>query len=185
MLPVQPVTDKDTRGAGVVKIVIATSNPQDREQFSAAVAAVGYAPHAVGTGEAALEIVLQGSALAVVTDLHLQDMTGIELLRAAQTADQGVVGIVLCARDQILELLEAATRVNIFRQLPLPCSPAFLAQTVLDAVAAPGGEENDTDGEEIWEIDEEDIEDITEEISMELLRVWRDDRKDTKPDNGH
>jgi DNA-binding NtrC family response regulator len=106
----------------------------------------GYAVEAVASTREAFEKLAARSYRVVVSDIYIDDRTGLDILSAARAADPGCAVILMSARGS-METVMAATRGGAFDYLAKP----FEMDDLLDIVrrAAPNPEDNEPEDDEI------------------------------------
>ncbi len=106
----------------------------------------GYAVDAVASTREAFEKLAAQSYRVVVSDIYIDDRTGLDILGAARAADPDCAVILMSARGS-METVMAATRGGAFDYLAKP----FEMDDLLDIVrrAAPGTDDNGPDDDEI------------------------------------
>src|SRR5450755_3707359 len=105
----------------------------------------GYAVDAVASTREAFEKLAAQSYRVVVSDIYIDDRTGLDILSAARAADPGCAVILMSARGS-METVMAATRGGAFDYLAKP----FEMDDLLDIVrrAAPNAEDGEPEDEE-------------------------------------
>ena len=88
----------------------------------------------VESGAAALEQLRQGPCAAIVCDMRMPVMNGIEVLRRAQAIAPDTVRIMLTGNADGLTPVDAINHGQVFRFLNKPCDPTALRQTLTEAV---------------------------------------------------
>jgi DNA-binding NtrC family response regulator len=68
----------------------------------------------------ALEILQQLEVHVIVADMHMSDMTGLELLRIVKKEYPHIVRLITSAYTQITTLLTAINQIEIFRYITKP-----------------------------------------------------------------
>lgn len=106
----------------------------------------GYAVEAVASTREAFEKLAARSYRVVVSDIYIDDRTGLDILSAARSADPGCAVILMSARGS-METVMAATRGGAFDYLAKP----FEMDDLLDIVrrAAPNPDDNEPEDDEI------------------------------------
>jgi DNA-binding NtrC family response regulator len=106
----------------------------------------GYAVEAVASTREAFEKLAAQSYRVVVSDIYIDDRTGLDILSAARSADPGCAVILMSARGS-METVMAATRGGAFDYLAKP----FEMDDLLDIVrrAAPNPDDNEPEDDEL------------------------------------
>lgn len=106
----------------------------------------GYSVDAVASTREAFEKLAAQSYRVVVSDIYIDDRTGLDILGAARAADPGCAVILMSARGS-METVMAATRGGAFDYLAKP----FEMDDLLDIVrrAAPNAEDAEPEDDEI------------------------------------
>lgn len=106
----------------------------------------GYAVEAVASTREAFEKLTARSYRVVVSDIYIDDRTGLDILSAARSADPGCAVILMSARGS-METVMAATRGGAFDYLAKP----FEMDDLLDIIhrAAPNPDDNEPEDDEI------------------------------------
>ena len=126
------------------KILVVDADPATRRLMSVRLSSAGYAVNSVGTAQAALDACVRSRPNLVVTDLHLEDMHGIEFLKELRSRWPLVTAIVVTAHGTIREAVEA-TQCGAFGYLVKPIDRGELLGQVQRAVAASTFNPNDGD----------------------------------------
>ena len=126
-------------------ILLVEDDDSVRQTVSMFLELEGYAVQAVSSTREALEKLTAQSYPVVVSDIYIDDRTGLDILSAARLADPGCAVILMSARGS-METVMAATRGGAFDYLAKP----FEMDDLLDIIrrAAPGdgnGEPDDDD----------------------------------------
>lgn len=88
-------------------ILIVEDEDRQRETFVKALTRSGFDVVAAASAESALELLAQRSFVALVTDLRLPSMDGIELLRRAKDLDEEIAAIVITGHATLETAVEA------------------------------------------------------------------------------
>ena len=90
-----------------MRILLVEDNPSLNEMVSAFLAERGFSVHAAGTGAGALAALAAASCDALILDLGLPDMDGMDVLRAVRASGERRIALlpalVLTARDAVSE----------------------------------------------------------------------------------
>jgi DNA-binding NtrC family response regulator len=116
------------------RIVVADDDPSSLEGLRALLAAWGYEVETASNGRTALEKVAAVNPAAVITDVVMPVMNGLELLRALRVERPRMPVIVLTAHSS-LEVLVIATRQGAYAHLTKPVDIAKLKAVLAGAIA--------------------------------------------------
>jgi DNA-binding NtrC family response regulator len=105
----------------------------------------GYTVDAVSTTREALDHLKAGAYPIVISDIYIDDRTGLDVLSAARTKDPECSVILMTARGT-METVMAATRGGVFDYIAKPFELDRILETVKRAEAT-RDESNDDDGE--------------------------------------
>ncbi len=72
------------------------------------------------SGEEALEILRQEEVHVIVTDMYMDEMTGLQLLKIVRDDYPDIIGMVLSGYKQDATLQAAVNQGDIFRLIPKP-----------------------------------------------------------------
>ena len=115
------------------RILIADDDASTLEGLRALLVAWGYEVETAPDGRAALEKIASAHPAAVITDVVMPVMTGLELLGALRITRPAPPVIVLSAHSS-LETLLIATAAGAFAYLPKPVDVAKLKAVLLSAL---------------------------------------------------
>lgn len=90
------------------------------------------------TGMEALAVLASHHVDVVVSDEQLPDITGTELLARTRAKHPNVVRIILTGHGNMDGTLRAINHAAVFRYLQKPCNPRDIAESIHDALQAPG-----------------------------------------------
>ena len=127
-------------------ILLVEDDDSVRQTVSMFLELEGFAVEAVASTREALEKLAAQSYRVVVSDIYIDDRTGLDILSAARVADPGCAVILMSARGS-METVMAATRGGAFDYLAKP----FEMDDLLDIIrrAVPDNEEGEPDDDEI------------------------------------
>jgi len=143
---------------GSAKILIVDDERQMRLAMAETLRRAGYSTSEASSGPQALELFSKGGYDAVVTDIRMPGMSGIELLARLKGADPDVAVVMVTAFGTIEDAVEAMKR-GAADYLLKPFSPEYLEQVVAKLLGKLGAET----GEERYRI-------VTEDAQMKKLR---------------
>ena len=126
----------------------------------------GFEVEAYSNSRGAIERLSRGGCPLVISDIYIDDRTGLDVLNAAKKQDCSCAVILMTARGTI-ETVMAATRNGCFEYLAKPFELDTLLEAVKRAIAARTPED-----------DEVEAEDLPESEMMAAPRAWS---KSTRP----
>jgi DNA-binding NtrC family response regulator len=115
------------------RILVADDDPSSLEGLRALLVAWGYEVEIASNGRTALEKIAAVHPAAVITDVVMPVMNGIELVRALRIERPGMPVIVLTAHNS-LDILVIATRQGAYAYLTKPVDIAQLKAVLADAL---------------------------------------------------
>jgi CheY-like chemotaxis protein len=122
MVSVAP-TLKDTPADTRPLVLIVDDDFAVRDSLAAVIEAFGFRTRTAGNGEEGLQAMTSETPSAIITDLHMPEMDGFELLTALTIANAGIPVIAICGGStQGYDLLTAARHMGaaaVFHK-PLP-----------------------------------------------------------------
>jgi len=119
----------------VARIVVADDDPASLEGLRALLAAWGYEVETAPDGRAALEKVSEVHPSAVITDLVMPTMNGLELLNVLHDEEPALPVILLTAHGNLNNLRDAAQQ-GAFAYLRKPVDVLKLKTVLASALAA-------------------------------------------------
>lgn len=134
------------------RLLIVEDDPAVRLTIVTGLEAVGYSVDAVGSTREALERLNEQSYPIVISDIYVDERTGLDVLEAAKRRDPNCAVILMTARGT-METVMAATRGGAFDYLAKPFDFDRIIETVQRAEAALSAtqEDEDTDIEDLPE----------------------------------
>src|ERR1041385_2765678 len=111
------------------KILLVEDDPSLQFTVSTALEAHGYAVDAVSTTGEAIERLNGSSYPIVISDIYVDERTGLDVLHAAKSKDPQCSVILMTGRGT-METVMAATRGGVFDYIAKP----FELDTMLDAI---------------------------------------------------
>src|ERR1051326_5583623 len=102
----------------------------------------GYSVEAVASTREAIDRLEQRSYPIVISDIYLDERTGIDVLRTARRQNPGCVVILMTGRGS-METVKAATEGGAFEYLAKPFEMAQMIDTIKRAEKSLTGEEQD------------------------------------------
>ena len=145
---------------GSAKILIVDDERQMRLAMAETLRRAGYSTSEASSGPQALELFSKGGYDAVVTDIRMPEMSGIELLARLKGTDPDVAVVMVTAFGTIEDAVEAMKR-GAADYLLKPFSPEYLEQVVAKLLGKLGTET----GEERYRI-------VTEDAQMKKLLAF-------------
>ena len=118
----------------ITRIVVADDDPASLEGLRALLAAWGYEVETAPDGRAALEKVSEVHPSAVITDLVMPTMNGLELLNALHDEEPALPVILLTAHGNLNHLRDAAQQ-GAFAYLRKPVDVLKLKTVLASALA--------------------------------------------------
>lgn len=94
-------------GAGTARVLIVDDEPNIRSVLLRALASPNYELAQAPSGEAALELFLDGGADVILSDLQMPGMNGLELLREVKRLDDTVGFVILTGAGTMQDTIEA------------------------------------------------------------------------------
>ena len=89
------------------RILIVDDDPTMREAMTETLSAAGYETLQCADGESAERVVKDGGINLVISDIRMPEMDGLELLKRAKAADEGLPFIVISGHATVPEAVEA------------------------------------------------------------------------------
>ncbi len=132
------------------KLLLVEDDPSLQFTILTALEAKGYAVDAVSTTGEALERLKDGEYPIVISDIYLDERTGLDVLDAARRGDPGCSVILMTGRGTI-ETVMAATRGGAFDYIAKPFELDVMLNAVERAEAVRDGGEKEAAEEEIPE----------------------------------
>ncbi len=114
-------------------VLIADDDPTILRTLKRALSALGYEVRTADNGNAAVEDTRQFSFDAIIADIDMPGMTGIEMLKAVRASDPDVP-VLLITGDPGLDTAIRAVRYGAFRYLPKPIEMEELSESLAYAV---------------------------------------------------
>lgn len=116
------------------RILVVEDEPVTRLMIEARLRAAGHVVQSVPSGEAALELLETRVFALLLTDLYLDELSGVELIARARSLDADLAVIVLTGGATVDSVI-AAFDHGAFAYLRKPVAPGELEQTVAGALA--------------------------------------------------
>jgi CheY-like chemotaxis protein len=115
------------------KILITDDDRDSRESLREIVEPVGFQAYLAGSGEEALDIIVDRDVHIVLMDMYLPKMTGLETLEVARQI-KGLVPAILMSGESDEELLRRALSAHAFCVLAKPVSRSVVIHVVSRAL---------------------------------------------------
>jgi EAL domain-containing protein (putative c-di-GMP-specific phosphodiesterase class I) len=128
-VPSEARAERDSREVSARRVLVVDDDPSIRELYSRTLAANGYS---VALAESAIEaqsLVSAEAFDAIVSDITMPEMTGLELLRLVRQYDLDVPVILVTAQPDVRTAIEAVEH-GAFRYLLKPVALAVLVEGV-------------------------------------------------------
>ena len=116
-----------------IRLLVVEDDRTLREGLALTLQADGFTVSSAASGEAAVTALERTAFEIVITDLHLTDITGMDVMRTARRAHPGVIVIVITG-DPSLPACLAAVRSGAWDCLPKPFSADHLNRLLARAV---------------------------------------------------
>src|SRR2546425_7088292 len=134
------------------RLLVVEDDPGVRTTIVTCLELEGYTVDAVSSTVEAMERLGSGSYPIVISDIYLDDRTGLDVLDAARRKDPTSSVILMTARGRMATVM-AATRGGAFDYLAKPFDLERMVETVKRAEAARGDLEEEAGAEELPETD--------------------------------
>jgi two-component system, NtrC family, response regulator HydG len=134
------------------KLLLVEDDPAFQFTIQTALEEKGYEVRAVSTTEEAMEWLADEAFPIVISDIYIDERTGLDVLNAARQKDPDCKVILMTGRATI-ETVRAASRGGVFEYIAKPFDLAEMLQTIERAEAARGSEEEEAADEELPETD--------------------------------
>src|SRR5947209_20391136 len=132
------------------KLLIVEDDSGIRDTMATVLEMEGYAVDAVSSTGEALERIGEQSYPIVISDIYIDQRTGLDVLEAARRKDPGCSVILMTARGT-METVMAATRGGAFDYIAKPFDLDRIIETVKRAEASRGALEEEADAEDLPE----------------------------------
>src|ERR1051325_8468634 len=132
------------------KLLIVEDDSGIRDTMATFLEMEGYSVDAVGSTGEALECIGANSYPIVISDIYIDNRTGLDVLEAARRKDPSCSVILMTARGT-METVMAATRGGAFDYIAKPFELDRVLETVKRAEAARGAQEEEATEEELPE----------------------------------
>jgi DNA-binding NtrC family response regulator len=139
------------------KLLIVEDDPSVRNTMVTVLELEGYSPEAVSSTREAIARLSAGAYPIVISDIYLDERTGIDVLRAARENNPACVVILMTGRGS-METVMAATENGAFEYLAKPFEMAQMIATIKRAEKSlAGGAEDDEDAASIDDLPETEM----------------------------
>src|SRR6266704_848918 len=134
------------------RLLVVEDDPGVRTTIVTCLELEGYAVDSASSTKEAIDRLAAASYPIVITDIYIDDRTGLDVLEAARRKDPGCSVILMTARGT-METVMAATRGGAFDYIAKPFELDRIIETVKRAEAAQGELEDEAEPEELPESD--------------------------------
>ncbi|HEY4087234.1 MAG TPA: sigma-54 dependent transcriptional regulator [Bryobacteraceae bacterium] len=132
------------------KIILVEDDPSVRATLVTFLEMEGFDVEAYSNSRGAIERLSNGGCPLVISDIYIDDRTGLDILNAAKKQDSGCTVILMTARGTI-ETVMAATRNGCFEYLAKPFELDTLLEAVKRAIAARTPDDDEVEAEDLPE----------------------------------
>jgi DNA-binding NtrC family response regulator len=132
------------------KIIVVEDDPSVRSTIVTFLEMEGFGVEAFSNTRNAIERLSQGGCRLVISDIYIDDRTGIDILQAAKKYDPGCAVILMTARGTI-ETVMAANRGGSFDYIAKPFELDTLLEAVKRAIAARTPDDDEVEPEDLPE----------------------------------
>jgi len=132
------------------KILLVEDDPSVRTTIVTFLEMEGFEVEAFSNTRDAIERLSHGGCRLVISDIYIDDRTGIDILQAAKKQDDACAVILMTARGT-METVMAATRSGSFDYLAKPFELDTLLEAVKRAIAARTPEDDEVEAEDLPE----------------------------------
>src|SRR6266849_5838349 len=129
------------------RLLVVEDDPGVRTTIVTCLELEGYEVDAASSTKEAIERLAAASYPIVITDIYIDDRTGLDVLEAARRKDPGCSVILMTARGT-METVMAATKGGAFDYIAKPFELDRMLETVKRAEAAQGGQEEEAEAED-------------------------------------
>src|SRR5690349_14906250 len=132
------------------KLLLVEDDPALQFTIQTALEEKGYAVDAVSTTGEAIERLSDTAYPIVISDIYVDERTGLDVLEAAKRKDPNCSVILMTGRGT-METVMAATRGGAFDYIAKPFELDVMLEAIERAGAARGGDEREAEDEELLE----------------------------------
>jgi DNA-binding NtrC family response regulator len=132
------------------RLLLVEDDPALQFTIQTALEEKGYAVDAVSTSGEAIERLDDGAYPIVISDIYIDEGTGLDVLNAAKRKDPNCSVILMTGRGTV-ETVMAATRGGVFDYIAKPFDLDVMIEAIERAEAARGDQENEAEQEELPE----------------------------------
>src|SRR5581483_6981439 len=132
------------------RLLLVEDDPALQFTIQTALEEKGYAVDAVSTTGEAIERLGDNAYPIVISDIYIDERTGLDVLHAAKSKDPNCAVILMTGRGT-METVMAATRGGVFDYIAKPFELDVMLNAVSRAVAARNGDEDEAEEEELPE----------------------------------
>lgn len=138
------------------KLLIVEDDASVRNTMATCLELEGYAVDAVGSTREALDRLREGSYPIVISDIYLDEHTGIDVLRTARQRNPDCAVILMSGRGS-METVMQATEGGAFEYLAKPFEMAQMIETIKRAEESGKGEYEDDEAAAIDDLPETEM----------------------------
>ncbi|WP_229068775.1 response regulator transcription factor [Actinoplanes sp. DH11] len=117
-------------------VLIAEDDPDIRELLHFVVSSAGYEAVSVGDGQAAAQMLAIKHPAAVIADVRMPAMNGIDLCRLVRRTSGPRTGVLMFTADVLQHDVEAGMQAGADRYLTKPVSPRRLLTELREVLAS-------------------------------------------------
>jgi DNA-binding NtrC family response regulator len=132
------------------KIILVEDDPSVRATIVTFLEMEGFDVEAYSNSRGAIERLSRGGCQLVISDIYIDDRTGLDILNAAKKQDSSCTVILMTARGT-METVMAATRNGCFEYLAKPFELDTLLEAVKRAIAARNPDDDEVEAEDLPE----------------------------------
>src|ERR1700751_2444223 len=132
------------------KLLLVEDDPSLQFTIQTALEEKGYSVEAVSTTGEAIERLSDQSFPIVISDIYIDERTGLDVLDAAKRKDPAC-SVILMTGSGTMETVMAATRGGAFDYIPKPFDPDVMIHAVERAEAARNSDASEVEEEELLE----------------------------------
>jgi DNA-binding NtrC family response regulator len=138
------------------KLLVVEDDPSVRTTMVTVLELEGYEVQAVASTQEALELLGTNSYPIVISDIYIDERTGLDVLRSARRANPECVVILMTGRGS-METVRAATEGGAFEYLAKPFEMSQMIETIKRAEKALSSSDEDPDVPEVDDLPETEM----------------------------
>ena len=116
-------------------VLIAEDDRDARDLLSFAVESAGYQAVCVRDGQTAVKILTTARPAALITDVRMPDLNGMELCRLTRSSGNNHTAILMVSASTHQHDIDAGIHAGADRYLPKPINPRQLATELQDVIS--------------------------------------------------